>query len=165
MIIVLMGVTGSGKTTVGKLLSRRLDWKYYDADDFHPSANVEKMRRGMPLDDGDRKPWLESLRTLISDRLARDENAVLACSALKEAYRRRLLIDDRVKLVFLNGAYHLIEKRLRKRRRHYMSPQLLDSQFATLEPPQDGIEVNISSTPDKIAGTIIARLELPARNP
>src|SRR5213593_4126543 len=135
MVVVLMGVTGSGKTTVGKLLSRELDWKYYDADDFHPSANVEKMRSGIPLEDADRKPWLETLRDLIRDCLDRGENAVLACSALKEDYRRLLLIDERVKLIYLKGNFELIQERLSQRRGHYMEPGLLKSQFASLEEP------------------------------
>ena|SRR2546422_9057098 len=160
MIVVLMGVTGSGKTTVGKLLSRDLGWKYYDADDFHPSANVEKMRGGIPLEDNDRKPWLDTLRHLIRDCLDRGESAVLACSALKEDYRRQLLVDERVKLIYLKGEYELIEKRLKKRRRHYMNPRLLDSQFATLEPPKDRIEINVSSRPSEIVRTIRTRLDL-----
>jgi len=155
-----MGVTGSGKTTVGKLLSRALNWKYYDADDFHPSANVEKMRGGIPLQDADRKTWLETLRDLIRDCLDRGENAVLACSALKEDYRRLLLIDESVKLIYLEGDYELIQKRLSRRRRHYMNPGLLDSQFETLEPPKDSIEVNVSSSPSQIARTIRRRLDL-----
>src|SRR6185503_20292259 len=105
MIILLMGVSGSGKTTVGKLLSEELGWKYYEADDYHSSANVEKMRGGIPLDDADRQPWLETLRDLIRNCLEREENAVLACSALKESYREFLLIDERVVLIYLKGDY------------------------------------------------------------
>src|SRR5437870_10590994 len=154
MIIVLMGVTGSGKTTVGKLLARELGWRYFDADDFHPPANVARMRSGVALDDADRQPWLEGLRGLIRDSLESEENVVLACSALKETYRRRLLINKRVKLVFLKGDFQLIQKRLSKRRGHYMNPALLESQFATLEQPNDSLEIDISADAAEIVKTI-----------
>ena len=153
-----MGVTGSGKTTVGRLLARKLGWKYFDADDFHPAGNVDRMRSGIALDDNDRQPWLEGLRDLIRDSLKSGENAVLACSALKEKYRRLLLIDERVKLVFLKGEFQLIRRRLRKRRGHYMNPALLESQFATLEEPNESIEIDISSDTAEIIRTIRRRL-------
>ena len=153
-----MGVTGSGKTTVGRLLARKLGWKYFDADDFHPAGNLDKMRSGIALDDNDRQPWLEGLRDLIRDSLKSGENAVLACSALKEKYRRLLLIDERVKLVFLKGEFQLIQKRLRKRRGHYMNPALLESQFATLEEPNESIEIDISSDTAEIVRIIRRRL-------
>jgi len=158
MIIVVMGVTGSGKTTVGRLLARKLGWKYFDADDFHPAGNVDRMRSGIALDDNDRQPWLEGLRDLIRDSLKSGENAVLACSALKEKYRRLLLIDERVKLVFLKGEFQLIRRRLRKRRGHYMNPALLESQFATLEEPNESIEIDISSDTAEIVRIIRRRL-------
>jgi len=158
MIIVVMGVTGSGKTTVGRLLARKLGWKYFDADDFHPAGNLDKMRSGIALDDNDRQPWLEGLRDLIRDSLKSGENAVLACSALKEKYRRLLLIDERVKLVFLKGDFQLIRRRLRKRRGHYMNPALLESQFATLEEPNESIEIDISSDTAEIVRIIRQRL-------
>jgi len=160
MIIVLMGVSGSGKTTVGRLLSKELGWKYYEADDYHSSANVEKMRRGIPLDDADRRPWLETLRDLIRDCLEREENAVLTCSALKESYREFLLIDERVVLIYLKGSYELIRQRLAARRGHYMNPNLLDSQFDTLEEPAAATHVDISSSPDEIVKKIRIRLGL-----
>ena len=153
-----MGVTGSGKTTVGRLLARKLGWKYFDADDFHPAGNLDKMRSGIALDDNDRQPWLEGLRDLIRDSLKSGENAVLACSALKEKYRRLLLIDERVKLVFLKGDFQLIRRRLRKRRGHYMNPALLESQFATLEEPNESIEIDISSDTAEIVRIIRRRL-------
>jgi len=160
MIIVVIGVTGSGKTTVGRLLARKLGWKYFDADDFHPPANVDKMRSGIALDDGDRQPWLEGLRGLIRESLERGENAVLACSALKEKYRQLLLIDERVKLVFLKGDFQLIQRRLSERRGHYMNPALLESQFATLEEPNESIEIDISSDTAEIVRTIRRRLRV-----
>jgi len=153
-----MGVTGSGKTTVGKLLACELGWRYFDADDFHPPANVARMRSGVALDDADRQPWLERLRGLIRDSLESEENAVLACSALKETYRRRFLINKRVKLVFLKGDFQLIQKRLSKRRGHYMNPALLESQFATLEQPNDSLEIDISADAAEIVKTIRRRL-------
>lgn len=154
MIILLMGVTGSGKTTIGKNLSAALGWKYFDADDFHSPANVEKMRHGIPLNDSDRQPWLERLQKLIQENLALNQSAILACSALKERYRELLLIDDRVQLVYLKGDYELIENRLRARQNHYMNPQLLSSQFETLEEPHGGFQVDISSSPKNIVRTI-----------
>jgi gluconokinase len=160
MIIVLMGVTGSGKTTVGRLLSEELGWQYYDADDFHSSANVSKMQQGIPLNDADRKPWLEALRGLISECLERNANAVLACSALKESYRKYLLIDERVRLFYLKGDYALIRNRLSGRRNHFMNPQLLDSQFEILEEPEEESHVNASPSPSEIVKTIRSHLNL-----
>jgi len=160
MVVILMGVTGSGKTTVGKLLSKDLGWRYFDADDFHPPANVEKMRSGVPLDDADRAPWLESLRKLIRNCLNQSENAVLACSALKESYRGFLLIDENVRLIYLKGDYALIQERLSKRSGHYMDPKLLDSQFDTLEEPEGDVEIDVSLSPDEIVKIIRSHLGL-----
>jgi gluconokinase len=154
MIIVLMGVTGSGKTTVGRLLAEDLGWTYADADDFHSEQNLEKMKSGIPLDDADRKPWLESLRELVRDCLIRSEDAVLACSALKESYREFLLFDEQVKLVYLKGDYQVIRERLAQRRGHYMDPTLVDSQFQTLEEPLEGLRIDASSDPHVIITTI-----------
>ena len=108
MIIIVFGVSGAGKTTVGKLLARELGWQFLEADDFHPAANIEKMRRGHPLTDEDRWPWLDRLREQIEQLLSAGENAVLACSALKRAYRDRLRVSDEVKFVFLRGDYALV---------------------------------------------------------
>lgn len=160
MVIVLMGVTGSGKTTIGRRLAAELGWKYFDADEFHPRANVEKMRTGIPLDDVDRIPWLETLRDLIRNCLEQGENAVLACSALKQSYREYLLIDERVKLIYLKGEYELIEKRLSERQGHFMNPKLLKSQFAALEEPEPDVQVDISLSPGEITQAIRNRLGL-----
>ena len=155
-----MGVSGSGKTTVGRLLSEVLGWKYYEADDYHSSANVEKMRGGIPLDDADRQPWLETLRDLIRNCLEREENAVLACSALKESYREFLLIDERVVLIYLKADYDVIQNRLGQRRGHYMNPNLLASQFDTLEEPAAHTHIDAGPSPEEIVKGIRRRLGL-----
>ena len=152
-----MGVAGSGKTTVGRMLAAELGWKFYDADDFHPPANVAKMAGGVALVDADRLPWLETLRALVRDGLARGESAVLACSALKAGYRAYLLLDERVKLVYLKGNFNLIQKRLATRRGHFMSAAMLESQFDALEEPAREFHVNISTTPDEIVRSIRLR--------
>lgn len=160
MVIVLMGVTGSGKTTVGELLAKDLGWKYYDADDYHPRENVEKMKSGVPLNDADRKPWLETLNTLIRGCLERGESAVLACSALKQSYRELLLVDERVTLVYLKGDYETIKERLSQRRGHYMDTALLDSQFQTLEEPERALDVDASLNPAEIVKSIQMHFDL-----
>jgi gluconokinase len=160
MIIVLMGVSGSGKTTVGRLLAAGLGCAFYDADDFHPPTNVTKMRNGEPLNDDDRLPWLEKLQELIGAKLAAGSNAVLACSALKAAYRDFLLIDERVRLVFLKGGFSLIQQRMNLRRGHYMNPSLLESQFATLEEPERALTVDIEESPERIVDMIRGALEV-----
>jgi gluconokinase len=160
MVIVIMGVTGSGKTTIGKLLAAKLGWRYLDADDFHPPANIAKMSSGRPLTDADRLPWLESLRTIVREFLERNENCVLACSALRRSYREYLLLDEHVKLVYLKGDPHVIQSRLAERQGHYMDPALLDSQFHILEEPDPETAVAITPSPDEIVRTIEERLQL-----
>ncbi|HXV80508.1 MAG TPA: gluconokinase [Candidatus Binatia bacterium] len=159
-VIVIIGVSGSGKTTVGRLLSEELDWKYYEGDDFHPQANVEKLKNGIPLSDADRRPWLEILRDLIRNCLERGDSAVVACSALKESYRRFLLVDERVVLIYLKGDYELIQQRLSKRHGHFMKANLLASQFATLEEPEAALQVDVSLSPREIVESIRSRLRL-----
>ena len=154
MVIILMGVTASGKTTVGRRLATLLGYQFYDADDFHPRANIDKMRRGMPLDDADRLPWLETLRDLVRRCLSEDTDAVLACSALKEIYRQYLLVDPQVTLVYLKADQDLIRQRLLQRRGHFMNPELLESQFATLEEPKQGIWIDASLAPEEIVSAI-----------
>jgi gluconokinase len=154
MVIILMGVTASGKTTVGRLLASALDYQFYDADDFHPRANIDKMRRGIPLDDADRLPWLETLRDLVRRSVAEHTNAVLACSALKEVYRRYLLVGPQVTLVYLKADQDLIRQRLLQRQGHFMNPELLESQFATLEEPKQGIWIDASLAPEEIVSAI-----------
>jgi len=163
MIIIIFGVSGAGKTTVGKLLARELGWRFIEADDFHPAANIEKMRSGHPLTDDDRWPWLERLRDQIRQSLAAGENAVLACSALKRAYRDRLQASEHVKFVFLRGDYALVEKQLHSRRGHFMNPDLLQSQFDDLEEPEPDehvLTIEVGHTPEEIVDRIKAKLHL-----
>jgi gluconokinase len=161
MIVVLMGVTGSGKTTVGRLLAHELGWAFYDADDFHPSSNIEKMQRGIPLTDSDRKPWLATLARLLDQARDRGDDIVLACSALKHAYQEYLRHDlDVVHYVVLRGSPEVIRKRLQARKGHFMDPSLLESQLEILEPPKDAIEVDIAGPPAQIAREIRHKLGL-----
>jgi gluconokinase len=164
MVIVLMGVAGSGKTTVGMELAAQLGWSFRDADEFHPPANVEKMSRSIPLTDRDRAPWLAAIRAHIDDCVARGESAVLTCSALKARYRAVLLGDPaRVKLVHLAGRRDLIVARMRARQGHFFKEELLASQFADLEPPADALVVDIAPPPAEIVAQIRAALHASAR--
>ena len=161
MVIIIFGVSGAGKTTVGKLLAREFGWRFIEADDFHSAANIEKMRSGHPLTDNDRWPWLERLRQQIKRSLCARENAVLACSALKRAYRDRLHANNEAKFVFLRGDYALVEKQLRSRHRHFMNPKLLRSQFADLEEPkpdEDVLTIELGGTPPVIVDEIKTKL-------
>ena len=145
MITIVMGVSGSGKTTVGKLLAQSLNWDFSDADDFHPSANIEKMSRGIPLEDADRLPWLLQLQAAIDRWLLENKNVVLACSALKASYREMLCRDQqRMKIVYLKGSFDLLATRLKTRENHYMKADLLLSQLDTLEEPEDAIIIDAS---------------------
>jgi gluconokinase len=154
MIAIVMGVTGSGKTTVGRLLAQQLGWEFSDADDFHPQANVEKMARGIPLNDEDRVPWLERLRIQITNWIANGRNEVLACSALKRTYRQELSVGPEVRFVYLKGSPELIAQRLQLRRGHFADEKILAGQFADLEEPETGITLDISQTPEKIVAEI-----------
>jgi len=163
VILIIFGVSGAGKTTVGKLLARELGWSFIEADDFHPAANIEKMRSGHPLTDKDRWPWLEQLRQQIERSFSAGENAVLACSALKRAYRDRLRVSDEVKFVFLSGDYALVEKQLRSRHGHFMNAALLQSQFDDLEEPkadENVLTIKLGGTPEEIVERIKAKLNL-----
>jgi len=160
LIVVLMGVTGSGKTTVGELLAAQMGWEFVDADQFHPAANVQKMAQGIALTDADREPWLSALRDVILQWRAGGKNVVLACSALKRSYREKLAIGGEVRLVFLRGTYELIASRLRDRHGHFATETILADQFAKLEEPQDAIVVNIQPSPREIVAEIQNRLGL-----
>jgi gluconokinase len=156
--MIVMGVVGAGKTTVGSLLAQKLGWHFADADDFHSAANVEKIRRGIPLDDSDRAPWLAALRDAILRWTVEKQNAVLACSALKQKYRDALRVDG-VRFVYLKGDYELIEQRLQARAGHFASDSILKSQFEDLEKPADAIAIEIDKSPDAIASEIIKKLK------
>lgn len=158
MIVVVMGVAGSGKTTVGALLAERLGCGFSDADSFHPAANVEKMRAGIALVDEDRWPWLVALRAGIDGWIAAGESHVVACSALRRAYRDILSPRDDVVFVYLKGSPAVIARRLSARRGHYMNPALLGSQFATLEEPTDALIVDADGTPAAIVDEVLSRL-------
>jgi gluconokinase len=159
MVIVVMGVSGSGKTTVGKLLAQALGAEFAEGDAYHPPENIEKMRRGIPLEDADRWPWLQTLAAQIDRWLAAGTPMVLACSALKQSYRDVLAQGrPRMRFVHLEGDKALIRDRLDARRGHYMPASLLDSQIAALEPPIDAITVDIAGTPEAIVADIIQHL-------
>jgi gluconokinase len=160
MIIVLMGVTGSGKSTVGKLLAQQLGWKFFEGDDFHSPANIEKMRRGMPLNDDDRKPWLEAIRESIRKMVERSESAVIACSALKHSYRQMLRITGEVVFVYLKANIDTVRERLRNRTGHFMNPDLIQSQFDTLEESEQALRVDASLPPGEIVRRIRTQLRV-----
>jgi len=152
---IIIGVSGSGKSEVGKALAHRLSWDFYDADDFHPASNIEKMAKGIPLTDEDRLPWLDSLHALISKNLQKNHNGVLACSALKEKYRQHLLFgNEHVQIVYLKGSFDLIMSRMTARSEHYMKPAMLQSQFSILEEPKDALVIDINMTIDEIVKLI-----------
>jgi gluconokinase len=157
----MMGVAGSGKTTVGKRLASKLGWQFADGDDYHPEANVEKMRNGVPLTDADRAPWIEALRSLIVSWTTAGTNAVLACSALKRSYRDRLRAAPEVQVVYLRGSLSLLHERMRARFGHFMTEQMLASQLATLEEPQHAIVIDIDQSPTEIVEEIRAKLAMP----
>ena len=157
-IIVLMGTTGAGKTTIGTILGRELGWEFADADDFHSTANKDKMSKGIGLTDADRAPWLAALRAKIEDWIESGQNGVLACSALKQAYRDKLSVNADVKWVYLKGSYDEIASRLAARSGHYAKADLLASQFEALEEPTNAVVVDVSKTPGEIAREIQVRL-------
>jgi gluconokinase len=170
VIVLLMGVSGAGKTTVGELLASELGWKFEDGDNYHPAANVEKMRNGIPLTDADREPWLENLRTLIAGWIAAGKNTVLACSALKRTYRECLRVSPEVHFVYLKVTPDLLRQRLRERRGHFMTERMLESQLAALQEPEQeepkqaeteqAVVIDGDLSPPEIVGEIRRKLAL-----
>jgi len=161
-VIVVMGVAGAGKTLVGKTLARAIGWAFYDADDFHSRANIEKMSRGEPLTDDDRRPWLAAMRVTIAGVIERADHGVLACSALKEWYRRALVPEDAppgaVRFVYLDVPESVLHDRLARRTGHFAPPELLPSQLKTLEPPVDAVWEDGTRSPDDIVRSARASL-------
>lgn len=161
MILVLMGVSGSGKTTIGTLLASRLGCTFADADDYHPEANRQKMHAGLPLNDDDRAPWLATLNQLLLGWECEGKGGILACSALKEKYRNLLMAglpEGAVRFVFLDGSRDLIAARLQSRHHEFMSPTLLNSQFATLETPKDALRISIDQPEAAMVDEILSKL-------
>jgi gluconokinase len=169
VVIVLMGVSSSGKSTIGRQLAKMLGWPYRDADSFHPAANIEKMRRGIPLEDSDRWPWLDAIAAWIDEELGKGQSALVSCSALKRSYRRRLIRERTdVRLVFLKGSFELVGKRMAQRRHHFMPLSLLKTQFDVLEEPEpeeNALTVSIVPPARRVAQTIISRLKLVSAKP
>ena len=162
MVILIMGIAGAGKSTVGRCLADELGWPFFDGDDFHPAANVDKMRQGIALTDADRLPWLEKIRAVIIDRVRLDRPAVLACSILKARYRAMVNAgcEQQVRLVYLKGSMDLLRARVTHRADHFMRQELLDSQFAILEEPVDALLIDAALPPKEIVRQIRARLGL-----
>ncbi len=164
MVIVLMGVSGSGKTTIGQMLAADLGWPFYDGDDFHPAANIAKMHAGVPLTEEDRAPWLATLHAKIDELLGAGGPGVIACSALTALDRTELLGKDRVSLIYLHGDFDLIRRRLAERHGHFFNPLLLRSQFETLQDPKDVYTVNVDQPPEAIVEQIERHLGLQGKN-
>ena len=161
MVVIIMGVTGAGKTTVGRALAEALGWEFHDGDELHSEASKRKMHLGIALDDVDRAPWLAAFRTLIQGMVSVGRNGVVACSALKQSYRDEIVVDPKlVKVVYLKGSKDVITERLRGRAGHFMNPDLLQSQIDTLEEPRDAIVVDILGAPEAIVKEIRSRLGL-----
>ncbi|MFZ3215622.1 MAG: gluconokinase, GntK/IdnK-type [Candidatus Acidiferrales bacterium] len=161
MVILVMGVTGSGKTTVGKLLAQRLGWAFLDADDFHSAANKEKMHHGIPLSDADRAPWLAAIHADLLRKQSDGENVVLACSALRQDYRDVLSAGLALRVVYLRGSLAQLDHNLAHRQHHFAGESLVPSQLATLEEPAGALVEDIDRAPEEIVADICTRLDLP----
>lgn len=160
MIILVMGVTGAGKTTVGKLLAQRLGWQFLDADDFHTAANIEKMKRGISLTDADREPWLDAIHRALVNSAANNQDVVLACSALKQRYREKLAAGFDVRICYLKGSFEEISLRLEHRSGHFAGEPILAGQFADLEEPTDAVVLSASAAPEENVREALCKLNL-----
>jgi gluconokinase len=160
MVILVMGTTGSGKTTVGQLLAHRLGWPFVEADDFHSTQNKEKMHRGIPLTDADRAPWLAAIHAEILRLAQQGQHCVLACSALKQEYRDVLAAQLDMRVVYLKGSEAVLRSHIEARHGHFAGESLLPSQLATLEEPRDALIEDVSRAPQEIVAEICARLQL-----
>ncbi|MFP2930197.1 gluconokinase [Pyxidicoccus sp. 3LG] len=161
MVVIVMGVSGAGKTTVGHALAKALGWRFVDADDLHSKANVAKMAAGVPLTDEDRWPWLEAVRKVMAEALEKGENLVVANSALKRPYRAKLAVDpEQVRFVYLDAPREVLARRLAQRHGHFMPPSLLDSQLSTMELPMEALTVDVTPPPDEVVKAIRRGLKL-----
>jgi gluconokinase len=160
MVIVVMGTTGAGKSTVGKLLAARLDWAFLDADDFHPSANIEKMKHGIPLTDADRLPWLANTHAELLRLRQAKQDVVLACSALKQSYRDQLSAGLDFRVVYLRGTYEQMRRHIEARHGHFAGEAILAGQFADLEEPSDALVLDVSHSPEQLVAEAVRLLHL-----
>jgi gluconokinase len=160
MVILVMGVTGAGKTTVGKLLAQRLGWTFLDADDFHPPENIEKMKHGIPLTDSDREPWLAAIHAALLDDAAKNQNVVLACSALKQKYREKLAAGLEMRICYLKGSFEAISSHIEHRTGHFAGEAILAGQFADLEEPDDAVVLDATATPEENVRVALSKLNL-----
>jgi len=160
MIVLVMGTTGAGKTTVGKLLAQKLNWIFLDADDFHPAANIEKMKHGIPLTDADRVPWLGAIHAELARQSAAGKNCVLACSALKESYRETIGAGLAMKIVYLKGTYEEMRAHILARQGHFAGEGILSGQFRDLEEPSDALVISVHHTPKEIVEEVCRELKL-----
>jgi gluconokinase len=160
MVILVMGTTGAGKTTVGKLLAARLRWTFLDADDFHPPANIEKMKHGISLTDEDRIPWLERIHAELLRVSQSGKNSVLACSALKQSYRDQLSSELDMRIVYLRGTYEVMRHHIESRHGHFAGEAILAEQFADLEEPQNALVLDVLHSPEQLVNEIISKLGL-----
>jgi gluconokinase len=160
MVILVMGVTGAGKTTVGKLLAEHLGWQFLDADDFHPPANIEKMKRGIPLTDADREPWLAAIHAKLLDYAAKNQDVVLACSALKQSYREELAAGLDLRVCYLKGTFEEISSHIEHRTGHFAGEAILAGQFADLEEPDNAVVLGATATPEENVREALSKLNL-----